>query len=107
MSMAITPNKTLFGILAASLCLAQARADERRFGYTYEPETMPKGGMEFEQWITLGTQRNKQVGQQNYNRWDIREALEYGVTDNYTVELYLNTKSEGFRDPLTGVAHSK
>src|SRR3954465_12638364 len=34
-------------------CLLQA--DERRFTYTYEPETELKGGMEFEQWVTLRT----------------------------------------------------
>jgi hypothetical protein len=84
-----------------------AQADERRFAFTYEPETMPKGGMEFEQWTTLATQRSKEVGQQNYNRWDIREALEYGVTDNYTVELYLNSKSESFRDPSSRLDSSK
>src|SRR5436190_961038 len=102
-----TRNKILLGILAAGLCLGQTRADERRFTYTYEPETMPQGGKEFEQWITLGTQRNSKVGQQNYNRWELREAFEYGVTDNYTVELYLNSKSESFRDPATGIDSSK
>lgn len=94
-------NKNFWlGFLAAGLC-AGVQADERRFTYTYEPETMPKGGMEFEQWVTLRTQRNKAVGQQNFNRWELREELEYGVTDNYTVSLYLNTKSESFRDPAT------
>ena len=102
-----TRIKTLVGILAAGFCLAETRADERRFTYTYEPETMPKGGKEFEQWVTLGTQRNNKVGQQNYNLWEIREAFEYGVTDNYTVELYVNTKSESFRDPATGTDSSK
>src|SRR5256714_13695249 len=63
---------------------------------------MPAGGAEFEQWITLRTRRNKAVGQENFNRWEIREALEYGVTDNYTLELYLNTKAESFREPATG-----
>jgi len=95
-------TKRLLGLLAGGLCLLAARADERRFGYTYEPETMPKGGTEFEQWVTLRTQRNSQVGQKNYNLWEIREAFEYGVSDKYTVELYLNTKSESFRDPTTG-----
>lgn len=83
-----------------------AEADERRFTYTYEPETMPQGGTEFEQWVTLRSQRTKKVGQENYNRWEIREAFEYGVTDNYTVELYLNTASESFRDPVSGTDHS-
>ncbi len=94
-------------VLSAALALAiDLRADERRFAYTYEPETMPKGGREFEQWVTLRSQRTRTVGQQNFNRWELREALEYGVTDNYTVELYLNASSESFRDPATGTDHS-
>ncbi|MBI3852760.1 MAG: hypothetical protein HY298_21100 [Verrucomicrobia bacterium] len=94
------------GILAGVLALQIASATERYFTYSYEPETMPEGAMEFEQWVTLRTQRTKTVGQDNYNRWDIREELEYGVTDNYTVSLYLNTKAESFRDPTTATDHS-
>jgi hypothetical protein len=84
-----------------------AMATERYFTYTYEPETMPEGAAEFEQWITLRTQRSDAVGQHNYNRWDLREEFEYGVTDNYTMALYLNTKAESFRDPATGSSESK
>ncbi len=96
-------NKIWIGILSCSLCLA-AQANERLFTYTYEPETMPKGGWEFEQWLTLRAGRNNAVGQKDYNKWEIRESVEYGVTDNYTVELYLNTKSENFRDLTTSPA---
>lgn len=84
-----------------------AMATERYFTYTYEPETMPAGAAEFEQWITLRTQRSDAVGQHNYNRWDLREEFEYGVTDNYTVALYLNTKAENFRNPVTGDVESE
>jgi hypothetical protein len=84
-----------------------AMATGRYFTYTYEPETMPAGAAEFEQWITLRTQRTDDVGQRNYNRWEIREEFEYGVTDNYTVALYLNTKAESFRDPVTGASESE
>lgn len=82
-------------------------ASERYFTYTYEPETMLEGAAEFEQWVTLRTQRTDDVGQRNYNRWEIREEFEYGVTDNYTMSLYLNTKAESFRDPLTGNSESE
>jgi len=94
------PSKILIGILTGGLFLIGARADEKRFTYSYEPETLPQGGMEFEQWITLRTQRTKggSVQQQNYNLWELREELEYGVTDNYSVALYLNTAAESFRD---------
>jgi hypothetical protein len=95
------------GIIPAisCLCLVQSVvADERRFTYTYEPETMPAGGMELEQWVTLRTQRTKagEVGQQNYNKWELREELEYGVTDRYTVSLYLNFDSEKYRSVAEG-----
>lgn len=48
--------------------LGSVRASERYFTDTYEPETMPAGAADFE----------------------------YGVTDNYSVSLYLNTKAVGF-----------
>lgn len=99
-------NKILMGFLAGGVCLAAGRADERRFTYTYEPELLPKGAMEFEQWVTLRTQRNKAVGQDNFNRWELREELEYGVTDRYSVSLYLNTAAESFRDPITAMDNS-
>lgn len=82
-------------------------ATERYFTYTYEPEVLPQGAAEFEQWITLRTQRNNPVGQDNYNKWEFREEFEYGVTDNYSVSLYLNTKAESFRDPATDESHSE
>jgi hypothetical protein len=77
-----------------------AGATERRFTYSYEPETMPAGAMEFEQWITLRTQRTAggEVQEKNFNLWELREELEYGITDNYTVGLYLNMASESYQD---------
>jgi hypothetical protein len=79
---------------------------ERYFGYTYEPETMPKGALEYEQYITLRAGRTPAVGQDNYNLWEFREELEYGVTDNYSLSLYLNQSHEGYRDPVTDQHHS-
>lgn len=89
--------------LAAALflvALIQLRADERRFTYVYEPEVLPKGGFEFEQWVTLGTQRTRggDVKEDDFNRWDLREEFEFGVTDRYSVSLYLNARAESFRD---------
>jgi hypothetical protein len=97
---------SLLFIVAFGLLL-QAKADTRRFTYTYEPETIPEGGMEFEQWVTLRTQRNDTVGQENYNAWELREEFEYGVTDRYSVSFYLNGKSESYRDPTDGEDFSK
>ena len=84
------------------LGIASAQATERYFTYTYEPETMPAGATEFEQWVTWRGTRDKAVGQQNYNNWELREEFEYGATDNLSLSLYLNTSAESFRDPVTG-----
>jgi len=92
---------TLAALIAASLSSFSARADTRRFTYVYEPETLPAGAVELENWITLRTQRNETVGEDNYNRWDLRQEIEFGITDRYSLALYLNEKSESFRDPGT------
>ncbi|MBI3849186.1 MAG: hypothetical protein HY298_02685 [Verrucomicrobia bacterium] len=99
-------SKLSIELLVAVMCVMGARADERRFTYTYEPETLPEGAMEFEQWVTLRTQRTTggTVKQQNFNFWELREELEYGVTDNYSVSLYLNTAAESYRDVSTSPA---
>ena len=95
------------GMLAGGLCAMNVSATERYFTYTYEPETLPQSATEFEQWITVRAGRNKTVGQDNFNRWELRHELEYGVTDNYSVALYLNESSESFRDPATTEGHSR
>lgn len=79
-------------------CAISLHADTRRFTYTYEPEVLPEGGMEFEQWVTARSGRNDTVGQDDYNRIEIREEFEYGVTDRYSVSLYVNGSHTGFRD---------
>ncbi|HYG36898.1 MAG TPA: DUF6662 family protein [Clostridia bacterium] len=89
-------------LLLSSVLTLTSRADERRFTYVYEPETLPAGAMEYENWVTLRTQRTKAVGKENFSRWDLRQEIEYGVTDRYTVALYLNEKAESYRNPTTG-----
>src|SRR5947207_10453981 len=89
------------GALAAAALLSTVllRADERLFGYIQEAEVLPKGGREFEQWLTHRRGRTAGV----FAAWDFREELEYGITDRATVAGYLNfrsTHSEG----VTGLA---
>ena len=96
-------------ILNSSLCAAilagasltsptSSQADERFFTYSYEATSvLPKGGVEFEQWITY--RGGKEEG--TYSRWDIREEIEFGITDRYTTALYLNFR-DTFRDNLDG-----
>ena len=89
------------GVLFTGMALGTALASERLFTYTYEPETMPQGASEFENWVTLRTQRNDAVEQHNYNKWQMRQEFEHGVTDNYTVSLYLNESYEYFSTKVT------
>jgi hypothetical protein len=98
--------RILAGLLTAGALVVPSRADERRFTYTYEPETQLAGAFEFEKWVTLGTQRNWAVGQDYYNQWDFRQELEHGITDRYTIGLYLNEQAQSFRNPSTGANES-
>ena len=67
-----------------------ARADERKFTYSYESKTLPQGVLEAEQWVTLGTRR--ETGK--FRNWRFREELEYGLLDSLTTALYLNWEIE-------------
>ena len=80
-----TRRKFWGAVLTLALAAGSASASERYFGYTYEPETLPKGAAEFEQWVTLRALRKDKVGQDNFNRWELREEFEYGVTDRDTM----------------------
>lgn len=101
-------NRILLGLITG-VCALSATATERRFTYTYEPETLPKGAMEFEQWITLRTQRTADPGvyQENFNKWELRSELELGVTDRYTLGLYANFDAESFRDVSVSPAQNE
>lgn len=91
----------LAGLLACGLCVTSASATERLFTYTYEPETLPQGAWEYEQWVTLRAGRNRFVSQEDYNKWEFRHELEYGVSDKYSVSLYVNESVENFHNPTT------
>jgi len=52
-------EQNLNGCVIRGFLLNEARADGSRFTYSYEPETTPQGELEFEQWVTLRTQRTK------------------------------------------------
>ncbi len=95
-------QKILYGVLFGLVMAANAGASERLLTYTYEPETMPQGAREFEQWVTLRTPRNAAVGQKDYVAWDFREEVEFGVNDTYTLALVFDEKTEHFKDTETG-----
>ena len=85
---------------AVLLTAAAVRGDERLFGYVEEAEVLPKGGREFEQWLTH--RRDKADGV--FARWDFREELEYGLTDRMSVAGYLNFKNTHI-EGVTGLAN--
>lgn len=75
-------------LLCGSICCSLARADDRKFTYSYEAKTLPRGIWEFEQWATYQTAKDS-------GRWStllLREEFEYGVTDRLNGALYINTK---------------
>jgi hypothetical protein len=83
----IMAMKIRIAVLAAfSFCVSLAHADEAIFAWTYTTDLLPKGRWEFEQWATARWEKEHGT----YRVFDFREELEYGVTDNFQVSLYLN-----------------
>ena len=81
------PTTTLLVLLIAvtlgSLTPFSTYAAERRFTYSYETTTTPKGVWEFEQWFTW-------KGYDDKDRFEFRHELEYGITDDLQMGLYLS-----------------
>jgi hypothetical protein len=98
-------QKLLLAALAAST-LVSARADERFFTYVYESEVLPKGGWEFEQWVTY--RKGFPEGDRAFSQhlWDFREEIEYGLTERLTTALYLNFRQEQLVARETGLEDS-
>ena len=71
---------------ALAIAISSARADESIFSWTYTTDLLPKGQWEFEQWAT--GRWAKEHG--TYGAIDFREEIEYGITDNFQLALYLN-----------------
>ncbi len=70
-------------VLGALLFMgAAAQAGDRKFGYSYEVTTLPKGALEFENWVTWKSYSDG-------DRFDFRHELEYGVTDDFQLALYI------------------
>ena len=71
-----------------ALGAASAHGDENYFGYSYGTETNPKGSWEFYNWVTWRTSK----GEGSYNALDLRQEIEYGITDRLQASLYLNER---------------
>ena len=61
-------------------------AGQRKFVYSYEATTSPKGSWEFENWVTWKRGRE---GGDRVNEFDFRHELEVGVTDRLQLGFYL------------------
>ncbi|MGZ3721610.1 MAG: DUF6662 family protein [Bdellovibrionales bacterium] len=80
--------KIKFCLLAIiSITASAAFASEAFFGYLYTTETTPGGHFEYEQLQTLRSGKARGT----YNAVDLRNEVEYGVTGNFQVSLYLNS----------------
>jgi hypothetical protein len=72
--------------LSVTLYATQSHAGEALFTHTYLAETLPKGAMEVEQWVTQRSDKS----QGTYELTQYRTEFEYGVTDRWTLALYAN-----------------
>ena len=79
------------GLLAGALTLLGATPStfggERAFTGVYEATTSPKGTLEYEQWVTWKTHKQENT---DYQSFDLRHELEYSISDNWMVALYLS-----------------
>ena len=94
----------LLAALSLAALTASAHADERLFGFSYEADLLPKGGLEYEQTVTNYNGQAAGI----FNRWQIAQELEYGFTDRLSGSLYLNFNDAytSVIDPSTGLADS-
>ena len=67
-------------------------ADENYFGYSYGSETLPKGKWELYSWTT--GRFDKGVG--SYSALDLKQEVEYGVTDRFQMALEWNENYTNF-----------
>jgi hypothetical protein len=76
----------LYGALALGAALP-ASATDRRFTYTYETTTAPKGTVELENWVTW--RHTNVTGGDDSDIFQFRHELEFGLTDNVQLGVYL------------------
>jgi hypothetical protein len=77
----------LFSCLVVAVICGAVRADARRFGYSYEATTQAPGEVEYEQWVTWKTGKDSDS---SFHRIDFRHELEFGLTDDLQLGLYLS-----------------
>lgn len=84
------PTTRLLTLLAATTVLGSlalpALADDRRFTYSYETTTAPKGEIEVETWATY---KHRAGEGKDLDRFDFRHELEFGATDRLQLSIYV------------------
>jgi hypothetical protein len=73
-------------LMACLLASFSVNADENYFGYSYGSETLPAGGKELYQWITL--REGKSAG--DYQALDLKTEYEVGLSERWQASVYLN-----------------
>jgi hypothetical protein len=63
-----------------------AQADDRNFTFVRETSTLPKGGMEYEQWATFKARTSED---HDFKELDLKHELEYAMTDRLMLGLEL------------------
>jgi hypothetical protein len=81
-------------IALALVAAFAAHADENLFGYSYGTETLPHGARELYSWTTWRTGK----GQGSYDALDLRQEIEYGVSDRFQASLYLSERYHRIHD---------
>ncbi len=76
--------------LLSAMCVSEnALADRRSYVWTYEYQTMPKGMVEAEFYLT---EEQKKIDKAKPNIWKPWVELEYGITDRWDVSMYQQLK---------------
>lgn len=84
------------------LCLAfvsVAAADPRPFTFVYDTYPVGNGAWEFEQWVTYSAHTDNEP---DYDRFDFREEIEFGLADNFDLAFYLPSWRYEDSDHRTG-----
>jgi hypothetical protein len=84
--MAINGRTALLAAVTGLAVSAAATADDRNFTFVRETSTLPKGGLEYEQWLTFRARTNED---HDFKQADFKHELEYALTDRVNLGLEL------------------
>ncbi|MDP6541481.1 MAG: hypothetical protein QGF07_01725 [Phycisphaerales bacterium] len=76
----------MFILLLIVVAPKDAAATSRKTPWLYETRTMAKGEVEYEQWLTLKTNKKSDS---RYEEFRFRHEIEWGVTDEFQLAFYM------------------